>query len=114
MPKQLTARPPLDAPEEQHVRQLAHSVHAPADGIVQAKIVAHSWEGLRTNQIAEAVRGHPQTVRERLHAFNERGCEGLGVTGDATGWRAQTAAERAGAPHDALPRPALPTGQTDR
>jgi transposase len=79
MPKQLTARPPLDATEEQHVRKLAHSVHAPADWIFHAKIVAHSWDGLRTNQIAEALRCHPQTVRERLHAFNERGFEGLGM-----------------------------------
>jgi len=79
MPKHLTARPPLDATEEQHVRKLAHSVHAPADWIFHAKIVAHSWDGLRTNQIAEALRCHPQTVRERLHAFNERGFAGLGM-----------------------------------
>ena len=79
MPKQMTARPPLDATEERHVRKLTHSVHAPADWIFHAKIVAHSWDGLRTNQIAETLGCHPQTVRERLHAFNERGFEGLGM-----------------------------------
>ena len=79
MPKQPTARPPLDATEEQHVRKLTHSVHAPADWISHVTIVAHSWDGLRTNQIAEALRCHLQTVRERLHAFNARGFEGLGM-----------------------------------
>ena len=79
MPKHLTARPPVDATEERHVRKLAHSVHAPADWIFHAQIVAHSWDGLRTRQIAEALGCHPQTVRERLQAFNERGFEGLGM-----------------------------------
>ena len=79
MPKHLTARPPLDATEERHVRKLVHSMHAPADWIFHAKIVAHSWDGLRTRQIAEVLGCHPQTVRERLQAFNERGFEGLGM-----------------------------------
>ncbi len=79
MPKHLTARPPLDATEERKVRKLTHSVHAPADWIFHAKIVAHSWDGLRTAQIAEALGCHPQTVRERLHAFNDRGIDGLGM-----------------------------------
>ena len=51
----------------------------PADWIFHAKIVAHSWDGLRTRQIAEALGCHPQTVRERLQAFNDRGFEGLGM-----------------------------------
>jgi transposase len=40
-----------------------------------------SWPraGLRTRQIAEALGCHPQTVRERLQAFNARGFEGLGM-----------------------------------
>ena len=79
MPKYLTARPPLDATEERHVRKLTHSVHAPADWIFHAKMVALSWDGLWTRQIAEALGCHPQTVRERLQAFNERGFEGLGM-----------------------------------
>jgi Winged helix-turn helix len=79
MPKHLSARPPLDATEERHVRKRAHSMHAPADWIFHAKIVAHSWDGLRTRQIAEALGCHPQTVRERLQAFNERGFDGLGM-----------------------------------
>jgi transposase len=61
------------------VRKLIHSTHAPADWIMHAKFVAHSWDGLRTRQIAEELGCHPQTVRERLHAFNERGLQGLGM-----------------------------------
>jgi hypothetical protein len=73
MPKYLTARPPLDAGEERQVGKLAHSTHAPADWIVHAKMIVRSWEGLRTRQVAAELGCHPQTVRERLHAFNERG-----------------------------------------
>ena len=79
MPKHMTARPPLDASEERKIRKLTHSMHAPADWIFHAQIVAHSWDGLRTRQIAEALRCHPQTVRERLQAFHGRGVEGLGM-----------------------------------
>jgi transposase len=79
MPIHLTARPPLDAREARQVRQLAHSVHAPADWIQHAKMIARSWDGLRTRQIAAELGCHPQTVRERLHAFNERGLDGLGI-----------------------------------
>ena len=79
MPKHLAARSPLDTLEERHVRKLIHSTHAPADWIMHAKFVAHSWDGLRTRQIAEELGCNPQTVRERLHAFNERGLEGLGM-----------------------------------
>lgn len=79
MPKQLTARPPLDSSEARHVRKLATSTHAPADWIVHAKLIVRSWEGLRTRQIAEELGCHPETVRERLHAFTERGLDGLGM-----------------------------------
>ncbi len=79
MPKHLAARPPLDALEERQVRKLAHSAHAPADWIWHAKLVARSWDGRRTRQIAEELRCNPQTVRERLHAFNDRGLAGLGM-----------------------------------
>ena len=79
MPKHLIARPALDAVEERKVRKLTHSLHAPADWIFHAKIIASSWDGLRTRQIAEALGCHPQTVRERLQAFNERGFDGLGM-----------------------------------
>jgi len=75
----MTARPTLDAVEERYVRKLTHSVHAPADWIFHAKIVVGSWDGLRTRQIAEALSCNPQTVRERLHAFNERRVQGLGM-----------------------------------
>jgi transposase len=79
MPKHLSARPPQDATEERNIRKLTHSMHAPADWIFHAKIVAHSWDGLRTRQIADVLGCHPQTVRERLQAFNDRGFDGLGM-----------------------------------
>lgn len=79
MPKHLVARRPLDDREEGQVRKLAQSVHAPADWIVHAQMIARSWDGLRTRQIAAALRCHPETVRARLHAFNERGVDGLGT-----------------------------------
>jgi transposase len=79
MPKHLTARPPLDATEARKVRKLSHSTHAPAAWIFHAKIVIRRWDGLRTRQIAEVLGCHPQTVRERLQAFNARGFEGLGM-----------------------------------
>jgi hypothetical protein len=67
MPKHLTARPPLDATEERHIRRLVHSVHAPADWIVHAKMIARSWDGQRTRPIAAELGCHPETVRHRLH-----------------------------------------------
>jgi transposase len=79
MPKLLAARPPLDAAEEAHVRRLARSHHAPADWVVHARMIARSWDGLRTAAIAEELDCHPQTVRERFYAFNERGLDGLGM-----------------------------------
>ncbi len=42
MPKHLTARPPVDVTEERKVRKLTRSMHAPADWIFHAQIVAHS------------------------------------------------------------------------
>src|SRR6266540_4245270 len=41
-------------------------------------MIAHSWDGLRTTQIAQQLGCHPQTVRERLHRFNAEGVDGLG------------------------------------
>jgi transposase len=79
MPKHLAARAPFDATEERQVRKLAHSYHAPADWILHAQMVAYSWDGRRTRQIAMELDCHPQTVRDRLHAFNERGLDGLGM-----------------------------------
>ena len=79
MPKLLAARPPTDGSEEHQVRRLARSAHAPADWVVHAKMIVASWDGLRTNAIAAALGCHPQTVRERFSAFNERGLDGLGM-----------------------------------
>jgi transposase len=78
MPKLLHARAPQDAAEEQKVRKLANSRHAPADWIMRARMIARSWDGLRTTQIANELGCHPQTVRERFHRFNEEGLDGLG------------------------------------
>src|SRR5687767_9942897 len=41
-------------------------------------MIAHSWDGLGTTQIADQLGCHPQTVRERLHRFNAEGVDGLG------------------------------------
>lgn len=79
MPKLLAARPPRDADEEQQVRRLARSQHAPADWVVHARMIVRSWDGLRTRLIAEELSCHPQTVRERFYAFHERGLDGLGM-----------------------------------
>src|SRR5260221_11218801 len=72
MPKHVSARPPLDATEERQVRKLAQSAHAPADWIFHAKLVVRSWDGQRTRQIAQEPGCHPETVRQRLHAFTAR------------------------------------------
>jgi hypothetical protein len=69
----------IEAIEERQVRRLAHSVHAPANWIIHAKMILRSWEGLRTSQIGEELGRHAQTVRDRLHAFNEHGLDRLGM-----------------------------------
>ncbi len=79
MPKFLAARPPVDAAEERQVRRLARSQHAPADWVVHARMIARSWDGVRTRIIAEELGCHPQTVRERFQAFGARGLDGLGM-----------------------------------
>jgi transposase len=78
MPKLLHARAPQDTAEEHKVRKLANSRHAPADWIMRARMIARSWDGLRTRAIASELGCHPQTVRERIHRFNEEGLDGLG------------------------------------
>ena len=78
MPKLLRARPPQDADEERRVRKLAGSRHAPGDWIRRARMVARSWDGLRTSAVAAELGCHSQTVRERLARFNAEGLDGLG------------------------------------
>jgi transposase len=78
MPKLLYARDPQDTLEEQKVRKLANSRHAPADWIGRARMIVLSWSGLRTRAIAAQLGCHPQTVRERIHRFNTEGIDGLG------------------------------------
>src|SRR5215208_984866 len=50
----------------------------PADWIMRARMIARSWDGLRTGAIAKELGCHPQTVREHFHRFNEEGPDGLG------------------------------------
>jgi transposase len=74
MPKVCHARAPTDPAEAAQIRKLVHSRHAPHDCKQRAQMIALSWEGLRTGEIACHLRCHPQTVRER---FNAEGLEGL-------------------------------------
>src|SRR5215210_3829383 len=78
MPKLLRARPPLDDQEERQVRKLAGSRHAPGDWICRARMVARSWDGLRTSAIATELGCHQETVRKRITRFNAGGLDGLG------------------------------------
>jgi DNA-binding CsgD family transcriptional regulator len=78
MPKLLRARQPEDTEEERKIRKLANSRHAPGDLIFRARIIALSWQGVRTTRIAEELGCHPKTVRTRLHRFNSLGIDGLG------------------------------------
>ncbi len=78
MPKLLYARAPEDTDEEQKIRKLAGSRHAPGDWIFRARIVFLSWQGSRITKIAEELGCHPKTVRKRLHRFNTEGIDGLG------------------------------------
>ena len=61
------------------MRKLAHSVQARGDWIVHGRMVARSWDGHRTRGIATALHCPPQTVRDRLQAFNVPGLEGRGM-----------------------------------
>jgi transposase len=79
MPKLLCARPAQDEDEARQVRKLAGSRHAPADWIVHATMIVRSWAGARTTTIAAELHCHPQTVRERIQAWNAAGLEGLGM-----------------------------------
>jgi transposase len=94
MPKLLHARPANDPGEERQVRRLAASRHAPGDWIQRARMIARSWEGARTTQIAAELGCHPQTVRERLARFNAEGIDGLGDRPGAGRKRRITEAER--------------------
>ncbi|GAA0594564.1 hypothetical protein GCM10010174_07170 [Kutzneria viridogrisea] len=77
MPKLLRARPPRDAEEERVVRKLAGARHAPGDWMQRARIVVLSWDGVRGPEIAARLGCHPETVRRRLHRFNQDGVDGL-------------------------------------
>lgn len=78
MPKILRARAAQDEKEEKQVRKLAGSRHGPADWILHACIVARSWDGQRVETIAKELHCSPQTVRRRLHRFDDEGIDGLG------------------------------------
>ena len=93
MPKILRVRTAQDEKEEQQVRKLAGSRHGPADWILRARMVARSWDGERVETIAQELQCHPQTVRRRLHRFDEEGLEGLGDRSKAGRPRRLTAAD---------------------
>src|SRR5215470_6345364 len=78
MPKTLRVRAATDEKEERWVRKMAASRHGPADWIFHARMVVRSWDGERVEAIAEELQCSPQTVRRRLHRFDEQGIEGLG------------------------------------
>jgi transposase len=94
MPKLLRARASQDAAEEQKVRKLANSRHAPGDWIMRARMIACSWDGRRTKAIADELGCHPQTVRERIHRFSDEGLDGLGDRPGAGRKRRITETER--------------------
>jgi len=84
-PAETATRPhATDVEEEQKIRKLARSRHAPGDWIARACIVFFSWESLSIAKIAEKLGCYPQTVRRRLHRFNTEGIDGLGEVKQTT------------------------------
>ena len=77
MPKLLCARQAESENEERTIHKLSRSRHAPMDVILRARMIVASWQGHRTKVIATELDCHPQTVRKRLHRFNEVGIDGL-------------------------------------
>jgi transposase len=77
MPKLLKAREPQDTREEERIRRLARSRLGPRDGILRAQMVTLSWDGRHVPDIAAELACHPQTVRDRLAAFDADGIDGL-------------------------------------
>src|SRR5436305_14999503 len=77
MAKLCHARAPTDPGEAAQLRKLAQSHHAPYDCTHRAQMIALSWEGLRTGEIACHLRCHPQMVRERFERFRIEGIDGL-------------------------------------
>jgi transposase len=65
--------------QKRHQHLTPDTRHAPGDWIRRAQMITHSWDGLRTTQIATRLGCHPQTtVPERLHRFNAEGVDGVG------------------------------------
>src|SRR3954469_11552023 len=83
MPKLLYARTPQDTLEEQKVRKLANSRHAPADWIVRARMIVLSWSALRTRAIAAQLGCHPQRRCENVSTAE--GAERIDGLGDRPG-----------------------------
>lgn len=77
MPKLVKARAAEHSEKETTIRKLAQSRMAPLAVIQRAQMIVASWAGQRTSEIAEELSCHPQTVRDRLHRFNELGVDGL-------------------------------------
>ena len=85
MPKLLAARPPRDAHEERQVRRLARSLHAPADWVAHARMIARSWDGLRTCVIRAELDDEVDIVV--LRAVGDRAfCTGGDLVEGASTW----------------------------
>jgi transposase len=61
---------------------------------MRARMIASRWDGRRTKTIAEELGCHPQTVRNRIHRFNDKGLDGLGDRPGANRKRRITETER--------------------
>ncbi len=57
MPKLLFARPPLDPKEEQQIRKLAGSRHAPGDWITRARMIVGSGPSFSFSRLRLRSRG---------------------------------------------------------
>ena len=76
VPVLLFARPPVDPAEERTIRKLAGARHAPGDWIRRARMIAHSWDGLRTTQIAARLGCHPRRCVSGCTASTPRASRG--------------------------------------
>jgi hypothetical protein len=79
MPKLLHARAPQDTAEEHKVRKLANSRHAPADWIMRARMIARSWDGLRTGAIAKELGATLRRCASASIASTRRDSTGLAI-----------------------------------
>jgi transposase len=68
----------LTADEGEAVEKLAHSRTAPARLVERARIIVQARQGDRAAAIAGRLGLDAETVRKRIHRFNDEGTDGLG------------------------------------